>query len=199
MIAPAPGATVAGIIDFQGPVVTAESAEAGDLSGCVACIGSDRAMIALVPALVRLGLKVKVFEDRARLILPAGIGLPGTGVGLRLLASGASRSSRLVAAVAGHRASALIDWEVARLYRLSSELHRRHKLQDRWVRRQMKPWPGDPRPALVSNAYYESLNQPNCQLISWPIAGIAGEGVRTCDGLVHRVDAIVLAGTESAG
>lgn len=199
MIAPAPGATLAGIIDFQGPVVTAGSVEAGDLSGCVACIGSDRAMIDLVPAIVRLGLKVKVFEDRARLILPAGIGLPGNGAGFRLLADGASRSSRLVAAVAGHRASSLIDREVARLYRLSSELHRRRQLRDRWVRRQMKPWPGDPRPALVSNAYYESLNQPNCQLVSWPIAGIAGEGVRTCDGLVHRVDAIVIAATDSAG
>lgn len=155
-------------------------------------------MITLIPELVFLGHRVKVFEDRPRLILPSGIGLPGNGGGLRILADCAGLSSRVLRAVAGRGASARVDHEVGRLYGWSSGLHRRHQLRDRWVRRQMRPWPGDTRPGLVSEAYYRSLNYPNCQLVSWPIAGIAGPGVRTCDGIIHRVDVIVIAGTGPA-
>src|SRR3546814_16692087 len=67
-----------GIVDFEGPVVDAAAADPELLgSGLTACIGTDQAMLALVPALVAAACRLKVFEDRPRLVLPAGLGLPG--------------------------------------------------------------------------------------------------------------------------
>src|SRR3546814_587887 len=67
-----------GIVDFEGPVVDAAAADPELLgSGLTACIGTDQAMLDLVPALVDAGCRIKVFEDRPRLVLPDGLGLPG--------------------------------------------------------------------------------------------------------------------------
>jgi hypothetical protein len=44
-----------------------------------------------------------------------------------------------------------------------------------------------------SDEYYRAIDSGSCLFVSWPIARITALGVRTCDGLEHRVDAIVVA------
>ena len=83
--------------------------------------------------------------------------------------------------------------EQVRLERRAGSLHRRRLLHDRWLRRQLSPSPHDDRPPLRGDGYYRVLAGGRVPLISWPIAKVTVHGVRTCDGLEHRVDAIVVA------
>lgn len=46
---------------------------------------------------------------------------------------------------------------------------------------------------LLSSDYYPALQRPNCKLIDWPIATLSPAGIRTSDGVEHRLDAIVFA------
>lgn len=189
----APGArALPGIVDFEGPVLDPSTAEPALLtSGLTACIGTDQAMVDLIPSLVAAGCRVKVFEDRPRLVLPDGRGLPGA---LRALAAVLDRVRR---ATTGVPAPAFVCRQLAdeqvRLERRAGSGHRRRLLHDRWLRRQLTPSPQDDRPPLHGNGYYRVLGSGRLQLISWPIARVTASGVRTCDGLEHRVDAIVVA------
>jgi cation diffusion facilitator CzcD-associated flavoprotein CzcO len=184
-----------GIVDFEGPVVDAAAADAELLgSGLTACIGTDQAMLDLVPALVDAGCRIRVFEDRPRLVLPDGLGLPGRAGTVRALASATAQVRR---ATAGVPAPALVRRALAdeqvRLERRAGSLHRHRHLHDRWLRRQLTPSPHDDRPPLHGDGFYRVLGSGRVPLISWPIAKVTARGVRTCDGLEHRVDAIVVA------
>lgn len=46
---------------------------------------------------------------------------------------------------------------------------------------------------LLSSDYYPALQQPNCELISWPIANISERGICTVEGIKYQVDCIVFA------
>lgn len=187
---------MSGILDFEGPVVDASGADPALLgSGLTACIGTDQAMLDLIPALVDAGCRVKVFEDRPRLVLPDGLGvLPGRAGAVWALAGFAGQVRR---ATNGLPAPAMLCQQLAneeaRLERRAGSLHRRRHLHDRWLRRQLTPSPHDDRPPLHGDGYYRALGAAHCQLIGWPIARVTSHGVRTCDGLEHRVDAIVVA------
>jgi cation diffusion facilitator CzcD-associated flavoprotein CzcO len=191
--ATSPGArALPGIVAFEGPVLDPSTAEPARLaSGLTACIGTDQAMVDLIPSLVEAGCPVKVFEDRPRLVLPDGLGLPGA---LRALAAALGG---LRQATAGVPAPAFVCRQLAeeqvRLERRAGSRHRRRLVRDRWLCRQLTPSPHDDRPPLHGNGYYRVLGSGRLQLISWPIASVTATGVRTCDGLEHRVDAIILA------
>ncbi|MDX1668960.1 MAG: NAD(P)/FAD-dependent oxidoreductase, partial [Limnobacter sp.] len=68
------------------------------------------------------------------------------------------------------------------------------QVKDRWMRRQLKPdFKIGCKRVLVSNDYYPALQKPNAELITWPIASICEQGIKTAEGLVHECDAIVFA------
>lgn len=69
--------------------------------------------------------------------------------------------------------------------------HLRLAVGDSEMRRKLAPR-GDGHVAF-SNRWYRSLQQPNCQLITWPIARITPTGIQTADGVVHVVDILVVA------
>ena len=73
-------------------------------------------------------------------------------------------------------------------------LHLRLTVKDKWLRRQLTPdFRAGCKRMLISSDYYPALQQDNCKLITWPIATITPEGLRTSDGLEHHLDAIVFA------
>lgn len=184
-----------GIVDFEGPVVDATGADPAMLGcGLIACIGTDQAMVDLVPTLVDASCRLKVFEDKPRLILPDGLDLPGRAGLVRRVAVAVEHTRRATRGLPAPTALChrLTD-EQRRLERRAGSLHRRRHLHDRWLRRQLSPSPHDDRPPLHGDAYYRALGAARCQLIAWPIARVTAHGVRTCDGLEHRVDAIVVA------
>ena len=76
------------------------------------------------------------------------------------------------------------------LQRLAERCHLRRTIVDPWVRRQLKPI-GNRRVA-VRPGYYEALRQPHCKLYTWPTYAIVERGIRSAEGIEHRVDVIIL-------
>ena len=186
-----------GIVDFAGPVITGTAFDVADVErgAVVACVGSDQAMLDAVVSLAASGHRVKVFEDRPRLVLPEGGGLRGRAALLVALAG----PLRAVAAC-GARIPTLppvrrrLATAPVRAHRLAGSQQRHRLVPDPWMRRQLTPSRHDDRPPLYSDGYYRVLAGGRAQLVSWPIARVTAVGVRTCDGLEHRVDHIVVAG-----
>lgn len=196
-IAPLGWSRLPGVVDFGGPVTTAASLDVAgvDPDARVACVGSDQAMLDAVAALVAAGRRVKVFEDRPRLVLPEGRRVPGRA---ELLAAAAGPLR--VAAACGNRIPTLppirrrLAGAPVRAQRLAGSHQRRRLLPDPWMRRQLTPSRHDHRAPLRSDGYYRALASGRAQLVSWPIARLTTDGIRTCDGLEHRIDHLVVAG-----
>lgn len=190
------GRRLQGVVEFTGRVVAVADLDPRELpdAAVVACVGTDDAMLDAVPALVAAGHEVRVFEDRPRLVLPDG---PPTSCAGALAA--AAEPATVLAGLALHLPvpvglrRRLADVPV-HLRRRAGSRHRRRLVPDRWMRRQLTPAPHDHRPPLRSDVYYAALAGPRCRLVSWPIARVTERGIRTCDGLEHRVDVLVVAG-----
>ncbi|UGT53744.1 NAD(P)/FAD-dependent oxidoreductase [Nocardia asteroides] len=78
-----------------------------------------------------------------------------------------------------------------RLVRLVARANLRLQVRDSWTRYRLTP--DDDAGVAVHDSYYRTLRQPHCRLVTWPIARLARLGVRTVDGIEHRVDTIVFA------
>ncbi|AHH16008.1 hypothetical protein NONO_c12010 [Nocardia nova SH22a] len=81
----------------------------------------------------------------------------------------------------------------ARLTRFAARANLRLQVRDRWIRRQLTP--EDETGVRWHTHYYRALQEPHCRLVTWPIATLAPLGVRTVDGVEHRVDCIIFAHT----
>lgn len=69
----------------------------------------------------------------------------------------------------------------------------RRSVRDPWIRRQLTPDRRFGSRRLTTGVgYFGALRRPNCKLITWPVYAFAAEGVRTAEGVEHRVDCIVL-------
>lgn len=133
----------------------------------VAVIGAGADTAPLVPQLVGQAASVKVFQHTPAWVLPR---LRGGGV-LRLAPVPRSAVERL------------------------ARTHLRIQVHDAWLRRQLTPGAPPRRGSIVvSNDYYPALQRENCKLITWPIARLTPDGIRTADGIEHHVDCIVFAG-----
>ncbi|TLF73218.1 NAD(P)/FAD-dependent oxidoreductase [Nocardia cyriacigeorgica] len=82
-----------------------------------------------------------------------------------------------------------------RFVRLIARVNLRLQVRDSWLRHRLTP--DEAAGVAVHNSYYRTLRQPHCTLVTWPIARLVPLGVRTVDGIEHRVDIIVYA--EDAG
>ena len=140
----------------------------------VAVVGTSANALRIVPELVRAVASVKVFQQTPTWVLP--------------------RSDVAPPAVA-RAAFALVPAKQRRaLVRRVATRHLKRQVRDPWLRRQLTPSRGTPTvPPLISSDFYPALQQPNCKLISWPIATLSATGIRTSDGVEHQVDCIVFA------
>ncbi|MGY0498108.1 NAD(P)/FAD-dependent oxidoreductase [Nocardia sp. FBN12] len=78
-----------------------------------------------------------------------------------------------------------------RLVRFVARANLRVQVRDSWLRHRLTP--DDTAGVAVHDSYYRTLRQPHCTLVTWPIARLVPLGVRTVDGIEHRVDSIVYA------
>ncbi|MTE11801.1 NAD(P)/FAD-dependent oxidoreductase [Nocardia aurantiaca] len=85
----------------------------------------------------------------------------------------------------------LLRWCGRQALRQAAAVNLRAQVGDSWERRQLTP--DRPAAVRVHSRYYRALRQPNCRLISWPIARLAPLGIRTVDGVEHQVDCIIYA------
>lgn len=66
------------------------------------------------------------------------------------------------------------------------------KVKDPELRRKLTPnYPIGCKRLLGSDEWYDSLQLPNVEVVDEPIAAIEPAGIRTCDGELRRVDAII--------
>ena len=79
----------------------------------------------------------------------------------------------------------------ARLIRCAARANLRIQVRDKWIRRQLTPETNTG--IRRHDRYYQTLQHPNCRLVTWPIATLAPLGIRTVDGIEHRVDCIIFA------
>ncbi|MGO4255714.1 flavin-containing monooxygenase [Marmoricola sp. RAF53] len=188
-----------GIEDYRGAkILSARWDHDVDLAGKdVAVIGTGASAVQIIPELVRTAGSVKVFQRTAGWVMPRLDGeIPQTAreVFARLpLAQRAARTA--LYGVHEVMATGLVwDTPVTSLIQQVGRLHLRLTVKDRWLRRQLTPdFRAGCKRMLMSSDYYPALQQDNCKLITWPIATLSPDGIRTSDGVEHQVDAIVFA------
>lgn len=164
-----------GLDAYPGPkVVLSRGLDGVALRGLrVALIGVDAHAVRLLPELARQARTLKLFQHTPHWVLPADSG---------------GRGSHALPVGWGALKTRLAEWRARR------HLHR--QVQEPWLRRQLLPqYPlGTDRGVSFSNDFYPALLQPHCELVTWPIDRLCEDGIRTCDGLVHEVDCVIVAG-----
>lgn len=163
----------------------------------VGVIGTGASSVQIVPELVKKAEFVKVFQRTPGWVLPRLN--PTTPPAVQELFSKVPAAQQLAreALFWGHELSALaLVWNTPLTSVVAGlgKLHLRRTVKDPWLRRQLTPsfTPGCKR-MLISSDYYPALQRENCKLIDWPIATLSPVGVRTSDGIEHRLDCIVFA------
>ncbi|MFI6869925.1 NAD(P)/FAD-dependent oxidoreductase [Nocardia sp. NPDC050406] len=131
----------------------------------VAIVGTGAAVARILPPIAAKARRVTVFQHDPVWVLPYVPGLGRAEEVVRLLPSALTRR---VAAV-----------------------NLRVQVRDSWIRRQLTP--ESSTAVACHNRYYRTLRRPNCKLVTWPIARLAPHGIRTVDGIEHRVDCIIYA------
>lgn len=163
----------------------------------IAVVGTGASAVQIIPELVKNAAQVKVFQRTPGWVLPR--------VQFRT-PEWNKRLYRQVPAVQNtarkgvfwlHEFMALgLVWPTAmtRALETISKAQLRLQVNDRWLRRQLTPrFTAGCKRMLVTNDYYPALTEDNCKLITWPIATLCPNGIRTADGVEHEVDAIVFA------
>ena len=163
----------------------------------VAVVGTGASAIQIVPELVKEVAKLKVFQRTPAWIMPRpDYATPSWNQSLfkRLpVAQSAFREALFWL----HESMAVgVVWTtpVTTLFERLARGFLRRQVNDPWLRRQLTPdYRLGCKRILVSNDYLPALQEDNCELITWPIAGISPKGIRTAEGLEHQVDCIVFA------
>ncbi len=163
----------------------------------VAVIGTGASAVQIIPELVKQAAKVKVFQRTPGWVLPRP-NFPHPGWARQLF-----RHIPLTEQLArqawfwGHEAAAVgMVWNTPATdaIQLVAKAHLRRQIRDPWKRRQLTPdFRAGCKRMLMTNDYYPALEKDNCKLVTWPIATISPNGIRTADGIEHEVDCIVFA------
>ncbi|ETA04714.1 flavin-containing monooxygenase [Gordonia alkanivorans] len=163
----------------------------------VGVIGTGASAVQIVPELVREAASVKVFQRTPGWVLPR-VNTETGGIAKRVYRSvpGAQQLARELW-FWGHESVALgVVWKtpLTRVVETVSMLHLRAQVKDPWLRRQLTPaYAAGCKRLLMSSDYYPALERDNCKLVTWPIARLARQGIRTVEGVEHQVDCIVFA------
>ncbi|MGW0178128.1 flavin-containing monooxygenase [Nocardia sp. NPDC003345] len=163
----------------------------------VAVIGTGASAVQIIPELVRRAGSVKVFQRTPGWVLPRVNRHTGALTrGIYRHVPGAEALARQ-AWYYGHESVALgVVWNtpLTRVVELAGRAQLRRQVRDPWLRRQLTPdFRAGCKRLLMTDDYYPALQRENCKLITWPIARIAPDGIRTAEGIEHRADCIVFA------
>jgi len=163
----------------------------------VAVIGTGASGIQIIPELVKQADFVKVFQRTPGWVLPRpDFVTPDWNKQLFQKLPAAQTAVRR-ALYWGHESIALgIIWHspLTALVERVARAHLHAQVKDSWLRRQLTPdFRIGCKRVLISNDYYRALQQPNCKLITWPIATLCENGIRTAEGIEHQFDCIVFA------
>lgn len=163
----------------------------------VAVIGTGASGVQIIPELVRAADTVKVFQRTPGWVMPRpNVKVPEVSKQLFRTVPSAQDLVRSALFWTFETAAAGVVWNtpMTTVVERLGRAHLRAAVKDPWMRRQLTP---DYRPGckrmLMSTDYYGALQAPNCELVTWPIATLSPDGIRTSDGIEHAVDCIVFA------
>lgn len=163
----------------------------------VAVIGTGASAVQIIPELVKVADKVKVFQRTPGWVLPKpDFSTPQWNKKLFGMLPMTQRSVRQLLYMV-HESMALgIIWKspLTKMLEQVALAYLHMQVKDPWLRRQLTPdFTIGCKRVLMSSDYLPALVQPNCELVSWPIATLSEKGIRTAEGLEHQVDCIVFA------
>lgn len=163
----------------------------------IAVIGTGASAVQIIPELVEIARTVKVFQRTPGWVLPRpDFGYPGWAKAAFCRLPMSQSAARQACFWAQEIMALGIVWDTPATTAIqwAAKANLRRQVKDSWMRRQLTP---DYRPGckrmLMSNDYYPALQRDNCKLITWPIATISPNGIRTADAIEHEVDCILFA------
>ena len=185
------------VAPFTGRVLPSSTLDIDDVAPgeVVGCVGTDAAMLHVVSTLVDAGRSIKVFEDQPRRVLPRrGPLLPRraevlAAAGRAIALAGSAIGQVVRISLVGHHLAGAPGGVEGR----SAAALRARQVRDRWTRRQLTPSRFDRRRPLRHDRYLAAVGSSRCVLVSWPIASFTQQGIRTCDGIEHRLDVLIVA------
>ncbi|MGB5110085.1 MAG: NAD(P)/FAD-dependent oxidoreductase [Mycobacterium sp.] len=163
----------------------------------VAVVGTGASAVQIIPELVNTARSVKVFQRTPGWVLPRP-DFPHpqwarTAFRRLPLVQNAARQAWFWT----HELMAVgMVWDtpVTTGIQLVAKANLRRQVSDGWLRRQLTPnFRAGCKRMLMSSDYYPALQRDNCKLVSWPIATLSPNGIRTADGIEHELDCIVFA------
>lgn len=190
---------IAGIESFQGHKVHSARWDHGyDFSGKrVAVIGTGASGVQIVPELVKQAAKLKVFQRTPGWVLPKpDFATPDWNKAVFRKVPASQQLVRKALYLAHESVALGIVWSspLTRVVEAAAKAHLNAQVKDPWMRRQLTPdFRIGCKRVLMSSDYYPALQRDNCELITWPIARISEQGIRTAEGIEHRFDCIVFA------
>ncbi|MGQ0618578.1 MAG: flavin-containing monooxygenase [Panacagrimonas sp.] len=190
---------ISGIETYEGHKIHSARWDHGyDFSGKrVAVVGTGASAIQIVPELVKQAARLKVFQRTPAWVMPRpDYESPQWSRRLfRRLPLAQTAFRELLYWV--HESMAVgVVWTtpVTALFERLARAYLRAQVKDPWLRRQLTPdFRLGCKRILISNDWYDALQEPRCELISWPIANLAPKGIRTVEGIEHQVDCIIFA------
>ncbi|MFN3585979.1 MAG: flavin-containing monooxygenase [Moraxellaceae bacterium] len=163
----------------------------------VAVIGTGASAVQIIPELVKTAAAVKVFQRTPGWVLPRPDFTAPDWQKALFRRLPAAQTALREALYWGHESMALgLIWHspLTAVVERVGRAHLHRQVADPWLRRQLTPdFRIGCKRVLVSNDYYPALQKDNCKLITWPIATLSPQGIRTAEGVEHRVDCIVFA------
>jgi len=188
-----------GIESFKGKMIhSARWDHSYDFAGKrVAVIGTGASAVQIIPELVKVADKVKVFQRTPGWVLPRLDFQSPEWTKALFKKLPFSQTAVREAMYWVHESMALgMIWNtpMTRALEMLGTRFREAQVKDAWLRRQLTPdFKIGCKRVLMTNDYYPALQQPNCELISWPIANLSEQGIRSVEGIEHQVDCIVFA------
>jgi cation diffusion facilitator CzcD-associated flavoprotein CzcO len=163
----------------------------------VGVIGTGASAVQIIPKLVDAGAQVTVYQRTPGWVLPRldrritsatrqiYRTVPGTQTAARRLWFWGHESVAL---------GAVWNSPFTRVIESVAKLNLRAQVSDPWMRRQLTPdFRAGCKRLLMTSDYYPALQADNCTLITWPIARICEQGVRTVEGIERHFDCLVFA------
>ena len=190
---------IRGIDTYTGKKIhSARWDHAYDMAGKnVAVIGTGASGVQIIPELVKTAASVKVFQRTPGWVLPrVDVPIPKLAQTVFAKVPRAQQAARTALFLAHESAATGLVWDspVTTFVQRVASAHLRHQVKNTWLRRQLTPdFRAGCKRMLMSSDYYPALQRDNCTLITWPIATLSPDGIRTSDGVEHRLDCIVFA------
>lgn len=190
---------IAGLDTFVGPRFhSARWDAAASLDGRrVGVIGTGASAIQIVPALSPRVARLTVFQRSAPWILPKADRAIPESERARLRAAPWRQRLERAAQFWRHELQTIAFATAPKLLAVAereARQHLAHAVADPALRARLTPdYRIGCKRILLSNDYYAALQAPNAALVTRPIAAVEPGGVRTRDGALHELDALVLA------